>query len=87
MIIQLNGEQQDIQAGMSVATLLRQLEIRLDQVAVEVNLEIMDKGGFETRLLQDGDRVEVMSFIGGGSAGFEMAPFGFPQTIQGVFKN
>ncbi len=70
MTIQLNGDQHNIQAGMSAAALLRQLEIRLDQVAVEVNLEIMDKGGFESRLLQDGDRVEVMSFIGGGSEGF-----------------
>lgn len=75
MTIQLNGEQHDIQAGMSVAALLRQLEIRLDQVAVEVNLEIMDKGGFEARLLQDGDRVEVMSFIGGGAEGFDRGPF------------
>ncbi len=75
MTIQLNGEQHDIQAGMSVAALLRQLKIRLDQVAVEVNLEIMDKGGFEARLLQDGDRVEVMSFIGGGSEGFDSGPF------------
>jgi len=87
MTIQLNGEQHDIQAGMSVAALLRQLEIRVDQVAVEVNREIMDKGGFEGRLLQDGDRVEVMSFIGGGSVGFEMVPFVFPQILHGVVNN
>jgi len=87
MTIQLNGEQHDIQAGLSVAALLRQLEIRLDQVAVEVNMEIMDKGVFESKLLQDGDQVEVMSFIGGGSEGFEMALFAFPQTIQGVVNN
>jgi len=75
MTIQLNGEQHDIQAGLSVAALLRQLEIRLDQVAVEVNMEIMDKGVFESKLLQDGDQVEVMSFIGGGSEGFDIGPF------------
>ncbi len=39
MTIQLNGEQHDIQAGMSVAALLRQLEIRLDQVAVATRAE------------------------------------------------
>lgn len=69
MTIQLNGEQHDIQDGMSVAGLLRHLEIRVDQVAVEVNREIMDKGGFEMRSLQEGDQVEVMSFIGGGATG------------------
>lgn len=69
MTIQLNGEQHDIQDGMSIAALLRHLEIRVDQVAVEVNREIMDKGGFEMRSLQEGDQVEVMSFIGGGAEG------------------
>jgi hypothetical protein len=44
-------------------------------VAVEVNMEIMDKGVFESKLLQDGDQVEVMSFIGGGSEGFDIGPF------------
>lgn len=66
MTIQLNGERHEIQDGMSVAVLLQKMEIRLDQVAVEINMEIMDKSGFESRLLQDGDQVEVMSFIGGG---------------------
>lgn len=50
--------------------LLRTLEIRLDQVAVEINLEIMEKSDFESRVLAANDRVEVMSFIGGGSLGF-----------------
>ena len=67
MNIQLNGESHDIQEGMSVASLLRQLEIGVAQVAVEINKNILDKGGFETHVLQEGDTVEIMSFIGGGS--------------------
>ena len=67
MMIQLNGEQHNVEGGITVAGLLEHLGIRLDQVAVEINLEIMEKSGFETRLLKEGDRVEVMSFIGGGS--------------------
>lgn len=69
MTIHLNGEPHEVEEGTSVAGLLRILEIRLDQVAVEINLEIMDKSQFENRLLQNDDRVEVMSFIGGGSFG------------------
>ena len=42
MVIQLNGEQRDIEAGITVAGLLQHLGVRLDQVAVEVNLEIME---------------------------------------------
>ena len=67
MVIQLNGEEHDIEAGITVAGLLEYLGVRLDQVAVEVNLEIIEKGGFEAQILKEGDRVEVMSFIGGGS--------------------
>ena len=67
MMIQLNGEQHNVEGGITVAGLLEHLGIRLDQVAVEINLEIMEKSGFETRLLKEGDLVEVMSFIGGGS--------------------
>ena len=67
MVIELNGEQYAIEAGTTVAGLLQYLGVRFDQVAVEVNLEIMDKGGFETQILKEVDRVEVMSFIGGGA--------------------
>ena len=67
MVIQLNGEQHNVEAGITIAGLLQHLGIRLDQVAVEINLEIMEKSGFEARLLKEGDLVEVMSFIGGGS--------------------
>ncbi|MDA0737887.1 MAG: sulfur carrier protein ThiS [Nitrospirae bacterium] len=67
MNIQLNGEPHEVEEETSVGGLLQKLDIRLDQVAVEINLEIMDKRDFETRILKDHDRVEVMSFIGGGS--------------------
>ena len=67
MMIQLNGEQHNVEGEITIAGLLEHLGIRLDQVAVEINLEIMEKSGFETRLLKDGDRVEVMRFIAGGS--------------------
>ncbi len=67
MRIQVNGESREAKAGTTVADLLRELEIKSDRVAVEVNLEILDKGVFAERSLQTGDRVEIISFIGGGS--------------------
>jgi thiamine biosynthesis protein ThiS len=36
-------------------------------VAVELNLEILDRATFGQRQLKEGDRVEILSFIGGGS--------------------
>ncbi|MBM4132468.1 MAG: sulfur carrier protein ThiS [Nitrospira sp.] len=67
MQIQVNGESREVKVGTTVADLLRELDIKSERVAVEVNLEILDKGGFAQRGLQEGDRVEIISFIGGGS--------------------
>lgn len=67
MTIQVNGESHGIGDGQTVATLLRELDIRADRVAVELNLEIVDRSDFETHGLREGDRVEILSFIGGGA--------------------
>lgn len=64
--IQVNGESRAAASGATVADLLRELDIKPDRVAVELNLEILDKQDFEGRRLEDGDRVEIISFIGGG---------------------
>jgi len=65
--IQVNGESRGIGDGQTVAALLHELDIRPDRVAVELNLEILDRKDFETRGLREGDRVEILSFIGGGA--------------------
>ncbi len=65
--IRVNGEVRKVNSGQTVADLLRELAIRPDRVAVEVNLEIVDRQEFERRGLRHGDRVEIISFIGGGA--------------------
>lgn len=67
MTIHVNGVSRGTGEGQTVAGLLRELDIRTDRVAVELNLEILDRNDFETRGLRDGDRVEILSFIGGGA--------------------
>jgi thiamine biosynthesis protein ThiS len=67
MQVQVNGEQRTLAAGLTVAGLLRELDIKSDRVAVELNLAILDRGEFDRKSLQEGDRVEIISFIGGGS--------------------
>jgi sulfur carrier protein len=67
--IRVNGEPRRAGEDVTVADLLRELDVRPDRVAVEVNLEILDRGDFERRRLRDGDRVEILSFIGGGDPG------------------
>ena len=65
--IQVNGERRDCRSGATVGDLLRELDIKTERVAVELNLEILDRQEFDRRGLKAGDRVEILSFIGGGS--------------------
>jgi sulfur carrier protein len=67
MQIQVNGEPRNCQYGSTVGDLLRELDIRTERVAVELNLEILDRKEFELRGLNEGDHVEILSFIGGGA--------------------
>jgi len=65
--IHVNGESRGWRPGGTVAELLSDLEIRAERVAVELNQEILDRATFAQRDLRDGDRIEILSFIGGGS--------------------
>ena len=69
MRITLNGESKDVSQDISVGKLLQQLELQPDRVAVEINLNILDRSKFPSWTLQEGDRIEIISFIGGGSPG------------------
>jgi thiamine biosynthesis protein ThiS len=66
MQVTINGERRDLAAGTSVADLLRDLGIDGRKVAVERNLEIVPKSAFNATEVVDGDRLEVVHFIGGG---------------------
>ncbi len=65
--IQVNGQVRSWRSGTTVADLLHDLDIKAERVAVELNLEILDRATFDQRLLKDGDRLEILGFIGGGS--------------------
>lgn len=65
--IHVNGDVRTTRSGATVADLLRELELKTERVAVELNLEILDRATFDQRPLRGGDRVEILSFIGGGS--------------------
>lgn len=65
--IHLNGQVRTWRSGTTVADLLHDLDIKAERVAVELNLEVLDRVTFDQRLLKDGDRLEIIGFIGGGS--------------------
>jgi len=66
MRIVLNGEATEAIDGATVAGLLLQLGISRERVAVELNADIVPKIVYETQLLSDGDKIEIVHFVGGG---------------------
>lgn len=63
----VNGKDyHDIPDGISVGALLDRLELPRRKIAVERNMEIVPKSTFDTALLSEGDRLEIIHFIGGG---------------------
>lgn len=63
--IHINGENRSVGAS-TVAALLEELDIPSVKVAVERNLEIVPKSAFASTALADGDRIEIVQFVGGG---------------------
>jgi sulfur carrier protein len=65
MLIFVNGELQTIEPT-TVLGYLEALAIDPRRVAVELNLDILSKTAYETTRLQEGDKVEIVHFVGGG---------------------
>jgi len=66
MTIQLNGEPLQLPAPLTVAALLTHLGIDSRRVAVEHNEMVVKRAQYDTVLVDDGDVVEVVNFVGGG---------------------
>src|ERR1044071_2043768 len=71
MLLHINGEQRDCPDGLTVAALVAQLGMKPDRVAVELNLEIVPRAQWETTPLKNGDKLEVVHFVGGGGTASE----------------
>lgn len=66
MQIVLNGKAREIDSGSTIAKLLQVLNLKAEQVAVEHNRRIVMRPEFDTCVLKEGDRIEVVNFVGGG---------------------
>jgi thiazole synthase len=64
--IVVNGEPQVITPGITVAELVAQWQLAPQRVAIEHNLLILARSLWSETRLQDGDRLEVVHFVGGG---------------------
>jgi thiamine biosynthesis protein ThiS len=62
----VNGEQKTFSESLSLAQLIEQLGMKGDRVAVELNREIVPRAQWSATELRDGDRLEIVHFVGGG---------------------
>jgi thiamine biosynthesis protein ThiS len=67
MTLSINGESRDFPEGLTVASLVAQLGMKADRVAVELNLEIVPRPNWNATLLKNGDKLEIVHFVGGGT--------------------
>ena len=71
MQIILNGTEKAIQDQISIATLIKELELDEQKIAIERNKEIVPRTAFNSINLCQGDKIEIVHFIGGGMGTIE----------------
>ncbi len=66
MQVAVNGQERQLVSGTTVADLLRQLDLQPIRVAVEINMNLVTRSTFDNTVISDGDRIEIVTFVGGG---------------------
>lgn len=67
MKLEINGQPREFTQTNTLAELIAELGIKADRVAVELNREIVARDRWSSTALRDGDRLEIVHFVGGGS--------------------
>ena len=68
MTLTINGEEKPFPDGLTLADLITKLNLKPDRVAVELNREIVSRQNWLGTQLKNGDRLEIVHFVGGGSS-------------------
>ena len=66
MVVTINGSERDVPEGLTVRALIEHLGLGGGPVAVEVNREIVPRAEHAATALVEGDRVEIVTMVGGG---------------------
>jgi thiamine biosynthesis protein ThiS len=68
LIVVVNGEETELADGLLIKDLIERLGLQPARLAVELNRKIIRKAEWGSTSLSDGDKVEIVHFVGGGSA-------------------
>jgi thiamine biosynthesis protein ThiS len=67
LLVTINGEAREIEDGVKVSDLVPLLELKAERLAIEVNRKIIRRANWQLTALADGDKIEIVQFVGGGS--------------------
>src|ERR1700733_1122266 len=88
LTVTINGETKTLDSAKSVRAVLAGLGMDPAKIAVERNLEIVPRSQYDAVLVGEGDRLEIVHFIGGGNAPIEALPADKPFMVAGrTFKS
>ena len=64
--VHINGAIKEIQPGTTISALTNDLDVAHKKIALEINEEIIPRSQFDSRILQNGDKIEIVTAVGGG---------------------
>ena len=67
MQITLNGDRHEVAGPLTVSELLARLSIDARRVAVERNFVVLKRDAFALTVIEEGDEIEIVNFVGGGA--------------------
>jgi len=70
MRLVINGEEKEFDQISTLSSLVDQLGLKSDRLAIELNRDIVPRANWERTELHDGDRLEIVHFVGGGLSPF-----------------
>jgi sulfur carrier protein len=66
MKVFVNGEEKDLSDATSLSELITEIDLPVARIAIELNREVVRRSDWGSTMLNDGDRIEIVHFVGGG---------------------
>jgi thiamine biosynthesis protein ThiS len=68
LLVQLNGESREVRDRATLEDLVSELSLQPARIAIELNKDVVRRGKWAETTLAEGDRIEIVHFVGGGTA-------------------
>jgi thiamine biosynthesis protein ThiS len=66
LLVEINGESRDVANSITLAELITHLSLSPERLAIELNKRVVRRADWQQTIINEGDRVEIVHFVGGG---------------------